>query len=346
MSAAALYAPGAPRGAAVGAGPFGDVRGGAPLGVLLHQHTPAAPGSPGTPVPYPAYERHLRALARRGRTGGGALGELVVHAARRAADLLRECHETSGGAHGYVCAAVPVRLAHDPRAVRAGARALRDAVGRPNLMIRVPATDPGLAAITACLAEGIGVHAGPVVSLERYARLTDALLTGWERAAAAGHDLAAVPVAVSLPVRGLDIGGGQGTGPAGRSPAAATVQLAHRMREEIHQGPRWRALARQGAHPHRLLWDPVAGTSPQERSAAGAGAGADAGPVPGARPGPGFGEDPAWAWRVLEELSRHGVCYRTLAADAERAALARAARQERSVARTVAAALAEAATGH
>ncbi|MHB9864534.1 transaldolase family protein [Streptomyces sp. YIM S03343] len=323
MNAAALYVPGTAAAAAAGA-PGRDAACGGPLGTLLHQHTPAAAhGAEGMPVPYPAYDRHVRDLARCRRTTGGALGELVVHAARRAADRLRECHEASGGAYGYVCAAVPVRLAHDPRGLRAGARALYDAVGRPNLMIRVPATAPGcLTAITACLAEGIGVHAGPVVSLEHYARLTDALLTGWEQAADAGHDLAAVPAAVSLSVGTLDEDAGQGTGPAGRGPAAATVHLARRIREETHQGPRWRALARLGARPHRLLWDAAVVVPPVW---------------------PGDGQDPGQAWRVLEELPRHGVSYRTLTADAERAALARTARQEQAVARSVAAALAAAA---
>ncbi|MEU0032151.1 transaldolase family protein [Streptomyces sp. NPDC006335] len=290
-----------------------------PLDGLLHAHG-AGTATETTAVPYPEYDAHLRSLARRGRPVAEAVAELVAHGARRAADRLRPRYEASGRADGHVCAAVPDTLAHDPAAAVAGARALHGAVGRPNLMIRIPATERGLAAITACLSEGIGVHAVSVVSLERYAGLVDAFLTGLERAAGAGLDPAAVPSAVSLAAAGLDGTAGlrpgepgegaDADGPAGL--AAATVHLACRMHEEIHASQRWRALARQGARPHRLLWDVP----------------------PGAH---GHGDERAW--RILDALPSYGICYRELTAAAEAADLARSARRQRRTAHRIGAAL-------
>ncbi|MEU3175853.1 transaldolase family protein, partial [Streptomyces sp. NPDC007000] len=250
------------------------------------------------------------ALARRGRPVAEALTELVVHGARRTADRLRPRYEASGRADGHVCAAVPTALAHSSGATEAGARVLHEAVGRPNLMIRVPATDPGLKAITACLSEGIGVHAVSVASLERYARLVDAVLTGLERAAAGGLAPAAVPSAVSLTTAGLAEPGAAPARPAGL--AAATVHLARRMREEVHDSRRWRALAGQGARPHRLISDTP----------------------PGAH-----GHDDASAWRTLDALPAYGLCYRGLTAAAEAADLARSARRQRRTAHLVETAL-------
>ncbi|MFD7700842.1 transaldolase family protein [Streptomyces caelestis] len=282
-----------------------DATADSPLDGLLHAHD--AHGA--TPA-YPGYDAHLRALARRGRPVAEALAELVAHGARRAADRLRPRYEASGRADGHVCVAVPTALAHSSGATEAGARALHEAVGRPNLMIRVPATDPGLEAITACLSEGIGVHAVSVASLERYARLVDAVLTGLERAAAGGLAPAAVPSAVSLTTAGLDGAGADPARPAGL--AAATVHLARRMREEVHDSRRWRALAGQGARPHRLMSDTPLGT---------------------------HGHDDASAWRTLDALPSYGLCYRELTAAAEAADLARSARRQRRTAHLVETAL-------
>ncbi|WP_371572189.1 transaldolase family protein [Streptomyces sp. NBC_01314] len=350
MSAAQLCAPGAAPAVC------GDGAENGPLGPFVHAHPAGGPETEGTPVPYPAYRPHLEDLARRRRGAGAALGELVVRGARSAADQLRE-HQAAGGPGGQVCAAVPVSPAHDPLAVLAGARALHRAVDRPNLMITVPATARGLEAITGCLAEGIGVHAVCVVSVERYARVVDAFLTGLERAARAGLDLGAVPTALSLAVAGLEtaagalayapggappgppVPGGARAGAAGdagrrlRAPstassvpapapipalalAAATVDMALHIREEVHEGRRWRALARQGARPHALRWDGV--------------------PEPGGR---GPAGDGTRLWRVLGALADQGVCHRRLTAQAEAAALAGAARQQRHTARLVGAAL-------
>ncbi|MET7453905.1 transaldolase family protein [Streptomyces sp. NPDC005574] len=309
MSAVLLTAPAAPA-----AGSSAVDQG--PLGELLHEHHPGAGIAEGTAVPYPAYDAHVRALARRGRPVAAALAELVTHAARRAADRLRPPHEACRRADGHVCAAVPVALAHAPGAATAAARALHDAVGRPNLMVRLAATGPGLEAITACLGQGIGVHAVAVVSLERYAEVADAVLRGLEHAAGAGLDPAALAAAVSLNVAGLDEAAAHSTATGAATavplgPAAATAHLAQRIHQEIHQGARWRALARQGARPHRLLPD-----IPRPRDCR-----------------------DAQAWQVLGALPSHGICYRELTATVEAAVLARSAAEQQRTRHRVAAAL-------
>ncbi|MFE0552032.1 transaldolase family protein [Streptomyces pilosus] len=305
------------------ASPARDVTPGSPLDGLLHTHgVHGTHEADGTVPSYPPYDAHLRVLARRGRPVAEALAELVVHGARRAADRLRPRYEASGRADGHVCAAVPASLAHSPGATEAGARALHAAVGRPNLMISVPATEPGLAAITACLSAGIGVHAVSVVSLERYARLVDAALTGLERAADGGLDPAAVPLAVSLATGALDGASARRPGEPGADAGpkrpvglgAATVHLARRMREEIHGSERWRALAGLGARPHRLSWDLPPGPHAHDTTH-------------------------TRAWRILDALPSYGLCYRELTAAAEAADLARAAHRQRRTAHLVGTAL-------
>ncbi|MER5929940.1 hypothetical protein [Streptomyces sp. NPDC002054] len=122
------------------------------------------------------------------------------------------------------------------------ARALAGAVDRPNLVVSLPATAEGLAATARLLGEGTGVLCGPVTGPAAYEGLLDAWLCGLERAQDRELDLAAIPAFAAVRIRPL-------------GPAAAPVARRLYARYEALLGTeRWRALARAGARPHRLMW--------------------------------------------------------------------------------------------
>src|SRR5699024_12701021 len=83
-------------------------------------------------------------------------------------------------------------LAHDPHATIRTARRLADAVNRPNLCVKIPATEEGLPAIAASIAAGLNINVTLIFSLERYRGVMDAYLYGLEQALADGHDLSAI----------------------------------------------------------------------------------------------------------------------------------------------------------
>jgi len=148
------------------------------------------------------------------------------------------------------------------RATIAEARALWWAVDRPNLFVKIPAARQGLAAIAACLAEGISINVTLIFSLARYDAVMQAYLDGLERARDAGHDLAAIGSVASFFVSRVDtavdarldkLGTPQATQLRGAA-AIANARLAYQHYERVFTSPRWMALAEAGARPQRPLW--------------------------------------------------------------------------------------------
>ena len=114
------------------------------------------------------------------------LDALMVEDVGSAADLLRDVYERSGGDDGYVSLEVSPLLAHDTDATIAAARRLFDAVDRPNVMIKIPATAAGLPAIEAALADGINVNVTLLFAVSRYLEVLHAWREGVTRLAARG----------------------------------------------------------------------------------------------------------------------------------------------------------------
>ncbi|MFF8844194.1 transaldolase [Streptomyces sp. NPDC015127] len=133
---------------------------------------------------------------------------------------------------------------------------------RPNVMIKLPATDAGLPAVTAALAEGISVNVTLVFGPARYRQVVDAHLAGLELAAAAGHDLSRIASVASFFVSRVDAAvdtrldkSGTAAARSLRGQAAlANARLAYALHETVLAGPRRRALAARGARPQRPRW--------------------------------------------------------------------------------------------
>ncbi|MER6997630.1 transaldolase family protein [Streptomyces sp. NPDC000410] len=193
----------------------------------------------------------------------------AVDVARWACDLLLPEYERTGGRDGLVTLPSTVgsaagRVADTAAHVRA-ARYLARETGRPNLLVSVPATVAGVAAIAPLLAEGTGVQAGPVFSMQRYHQVAAAHLAGLEQARRRGLDLSAIASTAAFRVSPMDMevdklldraGSDESKALRGRA-ALAGARLAHRVFAEtydVRTRPEWRALAEAGARPQRLLW--------------------------------------------------------------------------------------------
>ncbi|BFU45898.1 transaldolase [Krasilnikovia sp. MM14-A1004] len=209
-----------------------------------------------------AYDEQLRDLATQGVTVEEAVRLLTGYDVRWACDVMRPAYDASGGVDGRVSIEVDPRLAYETAKTAAEARTLWWLVDRPNLFIKIPATEAGLPAITATLAKGISVNVTLIFSLERYRAVMDAFLSGLEQAKANGHDLTKIGSVASFFVSRVDteidkrldkIGTDEAKAMRGRA-AIANAQLAYEAYTEVFATDRWQKLADAGAHPQRPLW--------------------------------------------------------------------------------------------
>ena len=209
-----------------------------------------------------AYGSQTRDLALRGVDLEEAVRALTTFDVRWGCDTLRGVAEATGGIDGRVSIEVDPRLARDADRTVAEARALWWLVDRPNLFIKIPATEQGLPAITRCLAEGISVNVTLIFSLDRYRAVLDAYVAGIEQARDAGHDLTKIASVASFFVSRVDaeidarleqLGTDEATALMGQA-AIANARLAYEAYEQVLASDRWQPLAAAGANVQRPLW--------------------------------------------------------------------------------------------
>jgi transaldolase len=209
-----------------------------------------------------AYDTQVRELAARGASVEDAVREITVADVQQGCDVFRGTWEATGGIDGRVSLEVSPLLARNTEATVAEALDLWKAVDRPNLYVKIPATEPGLPAITQALAEGVNVNVTLIFSVERYREVMDAYLAGLEQAAANGHKLSGITSVASFFVSRVDteidprlekIGTDEALALRGKA-GVANSRLAYVAFQEVFAGDRWKALAAQGANPQRPLW--------------------------------------------------------------------------------------------
>jgi transaldolase len=206
-----------------------------------------------------SYDDQLHALAVRKVSVEEALRTVTAADVRDACDLLAPVAEASPG-DGRVSLEVAPGLAHDTDATAAEAGHLWWLVDRPNLFIKIPATEAGLPAITESIANGISVNVTLIFSLERYRAVMDAYLSGLEKRAADGGSLEGIASVASFFVSRVDTEIDKRLDKAGADAslkgkaAIANARLAYQAYEEVFSSDRWRALEAQGAAPQRPLW--------------------------------------------------------------------------------------------
>jgi transaldolase/glucose-6-phosphate isomerase len=217
-----------------------------------------------------AYDERIRRLVETADAEPGDIYEkLAIADIQMAADLFRPIWDRLGGKDGYVSLEVSPYLANDTAATIAEARRLWTAVGRPNLMIKVPGTPAGVPAIRQLISEGINVNVTLLFGMEAYLAVTEAHLGGLEALKAAGGDVSKVHGVASFFVSRIDTAidkaidakletaSGADAETLARlrgQVAIANAKVAHQRYLEMIAGPRWQALAAAGAAPQRLLW--------------------------------------------------------------------------------------------
>ncbi|MEA2080256.1 MAG: bifunctional transaldolase/phosoglucose isomerase, partial [Pseudomonadota bacterium] len=228
------------------------------------------------------YAATLKELSRRdGLTTRDAYEFLALADIRDAADHLHPVFEASTRRDGYVSLEVSPRLANDTDGTLQEARRLWQAVDRPNLMIKVPATPAGLPAIETLLTEGINVNVTLLFSIVVYEQVAETFIRALERRLEAGVDPGAVASVASFFISRIDSAvdsvvderlangadGGERTGLESLQGevAIACAKLAYQRFKQLFGDDRWQALADHGARPQRLLWASTGVKNPQYR---------------------------------------------------------------------------------
>jgi transaldolase len=233
------------------------------------------------------YDTDIQDLVVGGSTTDEILDSLMCHDVGMAADLLRPVWEASGTEDGWVSIEVAPSLALDAEATVAEAHRLRALVGRPNVLVKVPATEAGIQAVRRLIGEGVSINITLIFALERYDQVMEAYLGGLEQLEAARQagahvpGLASVRSVASFFVSRVDskvdarLGGlADESGDAtvaqelrnlqGKA-AVANAKLAYQAFMETFRGPRWEALADRGARLQRPLWASTSTKNPTYR---------------------------------------------------------------------------------
>jgi transaldolase/glucose-6-phosphate isomerase len=207
--------------------------------------------------------------------------KIAVRDIQDAADLLRPVYEQSRRRDGYVSLEVSPLLAHNTAGTLQEARRLWKAVGRENLMVKVPATPEGIPALQELIGEGININVTLLFSQVAYARVAAAYLAGLEALAARGGDVSRVGSVASFFISRIDSAVDaliaerlKGSAPPAERAllegltgkvAIANAKVTYQKYREIFSGPRWQALAARGAQTQRVLWASTSTKNPRYR---------------------------------------------------------------------------------
>jgi transaldolase len=207
-----------------------------------------------------AYDEQLRELAGRETDAKQMFWALAEQDIKDACDLFHPIFEAGLGRDGYVSLEVDPGLAYDSLATFREAMRLHEAVDRLNLMVKIPATKPGLAAIEDVIAKGKSINVTLIFSLRRYADVAESYVRGLERLVAAGGDPRPVASVASFFVSRIDTEADRRLGELGGYDelkgklAVANAKLAYQHYKKAFSGPRWEYLTDKGATPQRVLW--------------------------------------------------------------------------------------------
>ena len=212
-----------------------------------------------------AYDAEILALARSTDDVTTIYESVAIDDIRAAADILRPVYDRLNGADGFVSLEVSPLLAHDTAGSLAEARRLFRAVGRPNVMIKIPGTPEGIPAIQQLISEGLNVNVTLIFSVDAYRRVMDAYIAGLETLAAQGGDVSRPGSVASFFVSRVDTlvdglvnkaiedGREEGGALLGKA-AVANAKLAYQAFRETFGGSRFSDLEARGARVQRPLW--------------------------------------------------------------------------------------------
>ena len=208
-----------------------------------------------------AYANQLAELSARGASADEAIFEATTDDVRAACDVFADVYKQTDGVDGRVSIEVEPGFAMDTDNTVTQAKALYEAVGRENVMIKIPATIPGLSAITQVIAAGISVNVTLIFSLQRYAKVIEAFQEGISLAKQAGRDLSKIHSVASFFVsrvdteidKRLDAIGTPDALSLKSKAAVANARLAYEVFEKAFSTDSWKKLEDAGANKQRPL---------------------------------------------------------------------------------------------
>ena len=224
-----------------------------------------------------AYDEQIRTLSDQGKSAGEIYEALAIRDIQNAADILRPVYDRTEGADGFVSLEVSPHLARDERGSVEEAERLWKLVDRPNVLIKIPGTDKGIAAIEACLARGINVNITLLFSLKAYRKVIEAFFSALESrngggesikgiASVASFFLSRIDVKVDKILDGLIASGDhieEAKALRGRA-AIANAKLAYELWKEQFASERWKKLEKNGARIQKPLWASTSTKDPTE----------------------------------------------------------------------------------
>jgi len=226
----------------------------------------------------PDYDERIKALAERGSSAPEMYDAITTDDVREACDAFRDLYDTSSGGDGYVSIELPPQLADDTEGSIAEAHRLWGIIGRPNLMIKVPATSEGMPVIRHLIAGGLNVNITLMFGAEYYERVIDAYMSGLEDRLAKGQPLHAIASVASCFVSRVDTEADKRIEAAmqtadsatkarlaallGKTAIANSKRLYATYKRSI-ASDRWRRLADAGGRRQRPLWASTSTKNPK-----------------------------------------------------------------------------------
>ena len=226
------------------------------------------------------YDTAFAAMPDRSANTKARYEHVALRDIQQAADTLRPVYDSTQRRDGYVSLEVSPYLAHDTAATLAEARRLWAAVGRDNVMIKVPGTPEGIPAVEQLISEGLNINVTLLFAQEVYERVAEAFICGIEKRAAAGKDVRHVASVASFFISRIDtlvdaqlsarVKNATGSerdrlqSLLGKV-AIANGKLTYERYGKIFSGPRWEKLQRQGAQTQRVLWASTSTKNPAYR---------------------------------------------------------------------------------
>jgi transaldolase len=218
-----------------------------------------------------AYDEQLREVLQDETDPKEIFIRLAAQDIEDALDLLRPVWDGGGGRDGYVSIEVDPNLAYDTSGTIDEAQRLHETIDRPNLFVKIPATEPGLPAIEEMISRGRPINVTLIFSLQRYSEVAEAYIRGLERLVESGGDPRKVASVASFFVSRVDTEADRRLDELGGHDelkgklAVANAKLAYQRYEEIFSGDRWQAVEAKGATPQRCLWASTSTKNPEYR---------------------------------------------------------------------------------
>jgi transaldolase len=227
-----------------------------------------------------AYDDQIVEAEEQGLTSWELFELLETTDVRDACDHFAAVYSSTRGADGYVSIEVSPGVSHSADATVEEARRLWKTVDRPNVMVKVPGTPEGAIAVRRLIAEGINVNITLLFAIQAHDRVIEAYMAGLEDRIKTRQPIDGLASVASFFVsrvdteidKRLDALIGKATPPEkerlkmlkGRA-AIANAKLAYRLFRQRFTGPRWEALAKQGARVQRPLWASTSTKNPEYR---------------------------------------------------------------------------------